>query len=158
MTDTPDTSRLGAILASLPPEMREKTAAAIAEIGAVMAAYHPDKLRADGPPAVPIAKASREPTTAPVADYGNAWKVPALVNIATEALRISAALDRVILPLIRKQTKSQRQIQREIEALREEWQGNFGKRQSCLNVLTDVVEATDAADMKRRSAEARAKR
>lgn len=143
-TNPPDTSRLDKILAKLPPEQREKAIAAVAEIGAVMAAYHPDKLRA-GPPAKPIATPAAKP--AATAAPGPEWKVSALFHIANKAISESAKLDNVILPAIARQPKSQRQTQRDLNALRDAWEVSFGARQALLDLLGKIVAANTADEL-----------
>lgn len=154
----PDTSRLEGALANLPPGEREKALAAIAEIGRVMAAYHPDKVARDGIPDQPITSkpAGTEPEAASPPTVGGGpyrldWKVAALQHVAMELVRISNALDRAILPAIARKPKSQRQIQRDLDNLRSAWEEAFGKRRACMDVLRDVVEARTPEDVRKRT-------
>jgi hypothetical protein len=100
-----------------------------------------DKLDADGPP---VATA---PVTSAPAQPAQDWKAAAYLHIATESLKNSAALDRVLLPLIARRPKSQRQIQRELEAVRDAWEISIGGRKACLEMLDRVVKAKTPADL-----------
>ena len=140
-----DPPNFNAILDKLPPELRDKAAASLRELGAVMAAYHPDKLAADGPPAQPIATAPVPNAPAPP---GQDWKAAMFFDLAMKALKASTDLDRVTMPLIaRNKPKSMRQLLREVDELREAWQASFGVRKAILDAVQATVEAKSPEEL-----------
>lgn len=134
--------RLQAMLEGAPPEVRDKLVASLNQLGDVLKAVEVINR------AKPAAGAQAAAQAAMLAPPDLEWKVRAIAHVATEALKLSGELDKVILEVIARRPRGQRQIQRDIDALRSAWEENFGKRRACIEVLDGIVKARTPADIR----------
>lgn len=126
--------RLQAMLEGAPPEVRDKIVASLGELGSVLTAIETlNRVKAK----TPVSTSAMTSVPPPSTD----WKLDQVTRLATDTLKASAALDKPILQLIAARPKSQRQIQRDIQAVRDAWQDSFGRRRAILAVLGEVHRA-----------------